>query len=65
MPIGTICHFSAVKALLDATETCEEANRISNVEDGNTNTPLHLSAIHGHACIAKLFIECGADIDAK
>ena len=53
-----------MQAILDSTANCEEANRSSNEEDENTNTPLHLSAICGHAAIANIIIKCGADVDA-
>ena len=53
-----------VKALLEKTANCEEANRFVNEEDENTNTCLHLAAYHGHAEIAEVFLHCGADPDA-
>ena len=57
-------NFSVVKALLEKTANCEEANRFVNEEDENTNTCLHLAAYHGHADIAEVFLHCGADPDA-
>ena len=56
-------NFRVVKALLEKTANCEEANRFVNEEDENTNTCLHLAAYFGHTDIAQVFLNCGADPD--
>ena len=36
-----------------------------NDEDENSNTPLHLAALAGHAKLADVLIEMGADVAAR
>ncbi len=54
-----------VRALLDATESKEEANQLTQDEDEDHNSPLHLAARTGHYIVAEILIKHGADVEAK
>ncbi len=63
--IPPILFCSVVRALLDATESKEEANQLTQDEDEDHNSPLHLAARTGHYIVAEILIKHGADVEAK
>lgn len=52
-------HFSIVRELVT-----QDKNSV-NDEDENSNTALHLAALAGHAKVADVLIEFGADVAAR
>ena len=54
-----------VRTLLDATESKEEANQLTQDEDEDHNSPLHLAARTGHYIVAEVLIKHGADVEAR
>ena len=48
-----------------ASITHDEKAKLMEYSDKSGKRPLHFAAKYGHTEIAKLFLQCGADIDAK
>lgn len=43
----------------------QKENSIVKSEDEDSNTPLHIAAIHGHNMVGEILLEYGADVCAK
>lgn len=57
-PVFIFC-YSIVRELV------HQDKNAANDEDENSNTALHLAALAGHAKVAEVLIEYGADVAAR
>ena len=46
-------------------ELVSRRRNITNDEDEDSNTALHLAALAGHLNVAETLVKCGADIQAR